>query len=104
MSFIEDYEVIRHIGKGSFSNVYLCKYDSPLMTEEDELFIIKEININRLVKSYISKSSGNTIRCVNKKKDKKSIDVNITPYTNNDELVNTEQEYYFKRLEELIDS
>ena len=104
MSFIEDYEVIRHIGKGSFSNVYLCKYESPLITDEDELFIIKEININNLVKSYISKSSGGTIRCVNKNKDKKNIDVNITPYTNEDELINTEQEYYFKRLEELIDS
>jgi serine/threonine protein kinase len=107
MSFIEDYEVIRHIGKGSFSNVYLCKYESPLITDyekEDEFFIIKEININQLVKSYISKSSGGTIRCVNKNKDKKNIDVNITPYTNEDELVNTEQEYYFKRLEELIES
>jgi serine/threonine protein kinase len=102
MSFIEDYEVIRHIGKGSFSNVYLCKYESPLITDEDEMFIIKEININNLVKSYISKSSGSTIRRVNK--DKKNIDVNITPYTNGDELINTEQEYYFKRLEELIDS
>lgn len=100
MSFIEDYEVIRHIGKGSFSNVYLCKYESPLITEEDELFIIKEININRLVKSYISKSSGSTIRCVTKNKDKN----NITPYTNDHELINTEQEYYFKRLEELIES
>lgn len=104
MSFIEDYEVIRHIGKGSFSNVYLCKYETSLITEEDDLFIIKEININQLVKSYISKSSGSTIRCVNKNKDKKNIDVNITPYTNEDELINTEQEYYFKRLEELIES
>lgn len=30
MSFIEDYEVIRHIGKGSFSNVYLCRNTSVL--------------------------------------------------------------------------
>lgn len=57
------------------------KYECPLITEEDELFIIKEININQLVKSYISKNSGSTIRCVNKNKDKKNIDVNITPYT-----------------------
>ena len=47
----EDYEVIKQIGRGSFSNVYLCKQEIPLFISDsdhhDELFIIKEININK---------------------------------------------------------
>jgi serine/threonine protein kinase len=89
MSFIDDYEVIKHIGKGSFSNVYLCKYDDPLCSIKQELFIIKEININELVKSYISRNMSQdkqkTIRRVCKKDT--NFDVNITPY-NNDEMIN----------------
>jgi serine/threonine protein kinase len=108
---VEDYEVIKHIGKGSFSNVYLCKNEMPVYISEseshDELFIIKEININELVKSYILKNSGSTIRRVGKGKRKdgdENVAVNITPYENSDELTNLEQEYYFHRLEELIES
>lgn len=111
MNLPEDYEVIKHIGKGSFSNVYLCRNEMPVFISEseshDELFIIKEININELVKSYISKNSGNTIRRVGRNKKKEGDDnvaVNITPYDNTEELTNLEQEYYFHRLEELIDS
>lgn len=106
---IEDYEVIKQIGKGSFSNVFLCKNDIPLHIGGDdsheELFIIKEINVNELVKSYMIKRTGGTVRRVNKNhSDKNDIQVNITPYTNEGELINTEQDYYFKRLKELIES
>jgi serine/threonine protein kinase len=105
MNFIDDYEVIKHIGKGSFSNVYLCKYEDPLCSFKEELFIIKEININELVKSYILRNvsqekENRTIRRVGKR-DKK--DIGITPY-GDDEMVNMEQEYYYNRLEELIES
>ncbi len=104
MSFIDEYEVIKHIGKGSFSNVYLCKYEDPLCSVKEELFIIKEININELVKSYTSRNINKehkTIRRVGKRDT--NFDVNITPY-NNDEMINMEQEYYYNRLEELIES
>jgi serine/threonine protein kinase len=107
---IRDYEVIKHIGKGSFSNVYLCRNEIPLhignMESDEEFFIIKEININELVKSYmIRRTGGSTVRRVNKNKNETGdIQVNITPYKNESELVNTEQDYYFQRLQELIES
>lgn len=109
---IQDYEVIKQIGKGSFSNVFLCKNDIPLhigdIESNDEFFIIKEININELVKSYMNRRTGSTVRRVNKAKrdnsDNSNIQVNITPYKNESELINTEQDYYFKRLKELIES
>lgn len=108
---IQDYEVIKQIGKGSFSNVYLCKNDIPLhigdTESNEEFFIIKEININELVKSYTNRRTGGTgaVKRVRKtKRDNSDIQVNITPYKNESELVNTEQDYYFKRLKELIES
>jgi serine/threonine protein kinase len=106
----DDYEVIKQIGKGSFSNVYLCKQEIPLFISEsehhDELFIIKEININKLVKSYILKNGGASIKRVGrvKKKENDNIKVNITPYETDDVLNNAEQDYYYKRLQELIES
>jgi serine/threonine protein kinase len=107
MSVIDDYEVIKHIGKGSFSNVYLCKYENPLCmsdVDKDDLFIIKEININELVKNYISRHSGSRTIRKNNKVENDNIDVNITPYGVRDEMVNTQHEYYFSRLEQLIES
>jgi serine/threonine protein kinase len=106
----EDYEVIKQIGRGSFSNVYLCKQEIPLFISEsyhhDELFIIKEININKLVKSYILKNGGSNIKRVGRVKrvDNDNIGVNITPYETDDVLDNAEQDYYYKRLQELIES
>ena len=121
----EDYEVIKQIGRGSFSNVYLCKQEIPLFISDsdhhDELFIIKEININKLVKSYILKNGGSNIKRVpcrtddkligkvtgkvrRVKQDDDNIRVNITPYETDDVLDNAEQDYYYKRLQELIES
>lgn len=116
----EDYEVIKQIGRGSFSNVYLCKQEIPLFISEsqhhDELFIIKEININKLVKSYILKNGGSNIKrvpCrtdggkvgrVKRDNDNDNIGLNITPYETDDVLDNAEQNYYYKRLQELIES
>lgn len=122
----EDYEVIKQIGRGSFSNVYLCKQEIPLFISEsqhhDELFIIKEININKLVKSYILKNGGSNIKRVpcrnviskipcrtgkvkrDNDNDNDNIGLNITPYETDDVLDNAEQNYYYKRLQELIES
>ena len=56
---IDDLDILKHIGKGSFSNVYLCKNNKTLDilnlyndsytigSNEPEFFIVKEININK---------------------------------------------------------
>ena len=96
---MNNYNVIRQIGKGAFSNVYLCKNDKVrsllssierfgigILEEKndfDDLFIIKEINIDNLVKKYMYKSRSELLHKI---KDDKSpslsgtASVNITPY------------------------
>jgi len=105
--YMNNYEVVKQIGKGSFSNVYLCKQEIPLFINEsschDELFIIKEININELVRSYIRSSKIKNITRPYKKNNE-NIDVNITPYETGTLLDDTERLYYYKRLRELIES
>lgn len=123
---IDKYDVVKHIGKGSFSNVYLCKQDLPLFLNESnelnelnqEFFIIKEININELVKKYVKNTNGKStnIKKTNvkntntnykhKKNGPSSLEVNITPYAERkiQESKTLEMEYYYKRLEELIES
>lgn len=111
---IDELDIIKHIGKGSFSNVYLCKnnnidiktYDDFCFINTDiticpDLFIVKEININTLVKKYIR---SNNIPAQNFKKSNVSID--ITPYNKkcNIQTRASEYEYYFKKLQELIES
>lgn len=111
---IDKLDIIKHIGKGSFSNVYLCKnnnkidlvnsYSDPYFIEnkEPELFIVKEININTLVKKYIQNSN-----LPPQKSKKSNVSLDITPYTNQKSNILTrasEYEYYFKRLQELIES
>ena len=54
------YDIIKQIGKGSFSNVYLCKQKYHILIDngyKDDLFIIKEININELVKNYMKEKN-----------------------------------------------
>ena len=51
------YDIIKQIGKGSFSNVYLCKQKYHILIDngyKDDLFIIKEININEFCSVYLS--------------------------------------------------
>lgn len=119
---------IKQIGKGSFSNVYLCKHNriSTILMDQsyidNDLFIIKEININTLIKKYTSSSSlvslpeNNVLQNINNRIKFKNNDspfkINITPYTNknrqfvsNQQLYkNEEYEYYTERLRDLIDS
>jgi serine/threonine protein kinase len=78
MEIEKDVKIIKQIGKGSFSNVFLCSDD------KEEYFIIKEININELIKKYKRKNNKNT----------------ISPSKEHDK----EHDYYYNRLEEMIES
>jgi len=117
---MNDYNVIKQIGKGSFSNVHLCKKNksssllllSGICNDEnydDELFIIKEVNLDNLVRKYVKKSRANKMTSVKYNKfvsETKS--VNITPYNNRLHAMaqqhNLEEDYYYKRLKDLIES
>lgn len=126
MSLNGAYNIIRHIGKGSFSEVYLCE-EKDNVTDTNEtfliesqseiksIFIIKEINIENLVKKYINKTQiaytdTNTNKIVKKITDDNTIDVNITPYKTSTQIPESierkynEQKYYRKRLINLIES
>lgn len=104
---------IEQIGKGSFSNVYLCKRSIKTssvlfwMDNTEELFIIKEINLNKLVKKYISANVTDRSERYGKPLLKTIAD-NITPYRDttymNTSLINDEREYYYKKLKDLIRS
>jgi serine/threonine protein kinase len=106
---MDNYNVLKPVGKGSFSIVYLCreKRSSLLMLNgiyddnNNNLFIIKEINLDNLVQKYMKKS-----KLENKNSKQESGNINITPYSNKLILqkLNSEQEYYYKRLRDLIDS
>jgi len=149
---MDNYNVIKQIGKGAFSNVHLCKKDkvnknSILLNSIDryigildqgqdkdqDLFIIKEINIDNLVRKYINKSRAEILNRINSSDTRDTRDtryssdsrnsvtlsslskqesVNITPYSTKSPIFNkeimkkldTEEEYYYKRLKDLIDS
>lgn len=128
---MDNYNVIRQIGKGAFSNVHLCREEktksSSLLlskymgifgecdTELSDLFIIKEINIDNLVRKYTNKSRANILSRINSSNDLVSLpnqSLNITPYSTKPTVFNrevmkkldTEEEYYYKRLKDLIDS
>jgi len=117
---MNDYNVIKQIGKGSFSSVHLCKkkksgsllmlsgiYDDT-EDEEDDFFIVKEINLDNLVKKYVKKSKLETKQLVKYSKHVSgTTSVSITPYNTNRKLLqqlDSEEEYYYKRLRDLIDS
>lgn len=106
-----NYDVIKQIGKGSFSNVFLCQNESQLLINEndiqDELFIIKEININELVNKYMLNSENKFKETYKKVLKDKKVNVNITPYKQSKDIYdikNKEYEYYFNRLKQLIES
>ena len=114
-----DFVLIKQIGKGSFSRVFLCKKvihehlfeqsTHSIKSKDDELFfIIKEININTLVKRHLSKNfqtnSGGEDFTTN---DSPRVFDNITPYTHTRNALNNknlEYEYYQQRFKGLIDS
>ena len=94
---MENIDIIKQIGKGSFSNVYLCK-------DEDGFdYIIKEININTLVQKYMLKHKTNKQTVTYVKRNTSKLSNNITPY-DDETLIIKENEYYYRRLKQLIDS
>lgn len=116
------YNIVKQIGKGSFSNVYLCKNDkitsSLLLFNgiyddndiEDEFFIVKEINMDNLVKKCVKKSNHMTSK-YKLKKVCETTSISITPYNNNKlqlelkmQKINNEEDYYYKRFNDLIKS
>lgn len=105
-----DCEIVRQIGVGSFSKVFLCKATNGLLhVDESDLFIEKRIDVNELVKTYISTNSN-----ANSQQKKTSIKtrtiptkrahkMSLTPYKST--VVKLEEtEYYYQRLNELIQS
>ena len=120
---MNDYNIIKQIGKGSFSNVHLCKrrksssllllsgiYDDE-KSDDDDLFIIKEVNIDNLVRKYVKKSRSEFKPSVTTQYNKHvsgTTSVSITPYNNRlkplAHQLDLEEEYYYKRLRDLIDS
>jgi serine/threonine protein kinase len=118
---MNDYNVLKPIGKGSFSTVHLCrrkKTPSLLMLsgiyddtddEDQDLFIIKEINLDNLVRKYLKKSKLEMKQLVKYNKHiSGTTSVSITPYNDKSKVLlqklDSEEEYYYKRLRELIDS
>ncbi|NBP01261.1 MAG: serine/threonine-protein kinase [Proteobacteria bacterium] len=124
---IDQLDIIKQIGKGSFSKVYLCRFkdihlndsldllsrDSQLMRQE---FIVKEINLQSLVSKYINNNAEQRQKrnrnVLNIRNHYDPLAPNITPYSQNTGFVvrgdiaakSKEEEYYYKRLRDLIES
>lgn len=104
----EDSICIKKIGAGSFANVYLFEQDIMLSsifnTTSNSYFIIKEIDISKLINKYTKRVPYRTskVPCkININKKIKSI--SVTPPVNN--ITDNEEElYYNKKLKELINS
>jgi len=87
-------DVVKLIGSGAFSKVYLCRSED-MEGLPKRMFIVKEININSLVRKYMSKSSKRVITS--------RVKPGFTPYRGCD-LHMPESDYYYKRLNQLIES
>jgi serine/threonine protein kinase len=94
----DDIKIIKIIGKGSFSNVFLCS--KPLIDGKvSNQFIIKKIDTNELVKKYKMKnmSRKKIVPChVSSKVQDKNDD-------ESDKTDDIEYRYYYKKLEEMIE-
>lgn len=95
---IDNLDIVKRIGKGTFSNVYLCRQDKIDVFEEynEEYFVVKEINTNILVNKYLQKH-------VQKDVAYRTVDVELTPYQKRN-LQTDRDEYYYKRIGEIVDS
>jgi len=103
----DNLDVIKQIGKGSFSNVYLCKrpvssiFGLSVSFQPDFFFIVKEINIDALVSKYM-KNHMKTITTKHSIKQCSPMVPTITPTAKT--LCTKEEDYYYKRLRDLIES
>jgi serine/threonine protein kinase len=134
MNETEKVKCLRQIGKGSFSNVYLFEnqefsesllnsigYDSLFFSSNvskssniaNQYFIIKEIDLSKLVYKYLSKKQkSRKVQNIPKKEKNygtvwNTASVNITPYGFNHPINVkadiTEEDYYHSKLQELIE-
>ncbi len=104
-------ETIKQLGRGSFSNVYLCKLTSNELFDDtpDGPFVVKEINIKSLVANYIQNNRSNRIKQnrMYAKKIGKSVEPSVSPYERTTMCVDkmsSEEDYYYKKLQELVRS
>lgn len=94
----DNLNVVRRIGKGSFSNVYICKLKANVDEELRELFIVKEIKITHLLKKYIKHQFS-------KKNEYAKTNMNVTPHSRcmaEDESVMYNR--YYTKIKTMIDS
>lgn len=103
---VRNCEVIRQIGVGSFSKVFLCKNTNlQLHVDESDLFIEKQIDVNQLVKNYMAVNNTQRTTRVRTRNipTKRARKMSLTPYKST--VVDfEEQDYYYDRLHELINS
>lgn len=108
------YKVIKEIGKGSFSSVYLCERTIPHILLQsssnllDDLFIIKQIDLNLLVKRYVGREKFNSLNIKIKPSLLNKSTIPFTPprdgfaFTVKD--LNKSTKYYRDKLLSLIES
>jgi serine/threonine protein kinase len=94
----ENLEVAKRIGKGSFSNVYLCNLKASVRDGFSELFIVKEINITGLLKKYIKHQFRKSTTYL-------TTNMNVTPHSlcakEDDAAMYTR---YYNKIKALVDS
>lgn len=101
-------DVLKQVGKGSFSRAWLCRrkhVDFMEIDKEDELFVVKEISINQLKQKYNKtrkKPVGLGVLC------NATMNPTITPYTQpvflaRQDVVDEEEQYYHTKVCELIE-
>ncbi len=110
------YNVIKKIGSGSFSTVYLCEKKGNLKTQSSLIFntdflikptvqidymIVKKIDINMLVSKYLKR---NVLKINKRYSIDKTTGASVTPYNKRIDFSDNEEAYYFKKLRDLIHS
>lgn len=89
---------VKHIGKGSFSDVKLYKYNQPILTDSQvcDFIVIKEIDIGKLAKKYVGKPSQKTTLI-------HTLKINFTPHHTMDDRL-SDYNYYYNKMKLLVKS
>jgi serine/threonine protein kinase len=112
---IEKLDIIRHLGHGAFSNVYLCEAPNTIDDAWEDMgdiqhshnpthFVIKEVNIKALVKKYLGNNESKSKQI---KTNQSMGSVYITPYRTIPTQLTaraSEYDYYYKRIRDLVES